>query len=480
MATQFLHGLETLEISDGIRPIQTVRSSVIGIIGTAPDADVEKFPLDVPVLVLNPRDAIDLGVEGTLPDALRAIQSRVWAWCIVVRVTEGATAPETMSNIIGDATQMTGVNAFLKNTSQISGVAPVGLKPRMLIAPGFTGARPTTGVAAINVGAGGSGYVQGTTTVTVAAAPAGGRTAKAHAVVVAGAVTSIVVDDPGFGYSSAPTITIAGAGTLATATATLGAVKNPVVAALLSLAPRFRATVWADGPGTTRGAAVTFASDWGSDRLYVIDPLAQVWDVATSAVVDGPASPHAVAQQAWLDNNRGFWWSASNQELLNVLGPSRPIDFRPNDPDCEANYLNEMKVATIVAYQGVRLWGNRSTSTDPIWSFLSVRRTADMIYESIEANMLWAIDRPISKNSLLEIQESVREYLRHLQINGAIVGGNAWVDPSINTPALLQAGHVHVDFDIEPAAPIERLTFRAHRNATYYEELVAQVQRAAA
>ena len=36
---QFLHGIEIVQIDDGARPIQTVRSSVIGVIGTAPDAD---------------------------------------------------------------------------------------------------------------------------------------------------------------------------------------------------------------------------------------------------------------------------------------------------------------------------------------------------------------------------------------------------------------------------------------------------------
>ena len=38
------------------------------------------------------------------------------------------------------------------------------------------------------------------------------------------------------------------------------------------------------------------------------------------------------------------------------------------------------------------------------------------------------------------------------------------------------AGPLYVDFDIEPPAPLERLTFRAHRNSGYYEELINQVE----
>lgn len=37
MPAAFLHGIETVEIDDGIRPIETVKSSIIGLIGTAPD-----------------------------------------------------------------------------------------------------------------------------------------------------------------------------------------------------------------------------------------------------------------------------------------------------------------------------------------------------------------------------------------------------------------------------------------------------------
>jgi len=49
-ATDFLHGVEVIEIDDGSRPIRTVRSAVIGIIGTAPDANEAEFLLNAPVL----------------------------------------------------------------------------------------------------------------------------------------------------------------------------------------------------------------------------------------------------------------------------------------------------------------------------------------------------------------------------------------------------------------------------------------------
>ena len=38
MADRFLHGIELIEIEEGGRTVRTVKSSVIGLVGTAPDA----------------------------------------------------------------------------------------------------------------------------------------------------------------------------------------------------------------------------------------------------------------------------------------------------------------------------------------------------------------------------------------------------------------------------------------------------------
>lgn len=474
MPEQFLHGIEVVEVDDGIRPIQTAKSSVIGLVGTAPDADAATFPLNTPVLLAGAqRLAAKLDTtgdgEGTLKDACDAIFDQTGAMVVVVRVEEGATAAETLSNIVGDGALFTGVHALLSAQSAVK------VTPRILIAPGFTGVRPT-GVSAIAVGVGGADYVQATTTVTIAG---DGEGAEATATVTAGAITAITVTKGGFGYTVAPTVTINGAGTNATATATIASVANPVVAELQGIANRMRSVIIADGPNTTDAAAITYREDWGSDRIFVVDPHAMVWDTLASAAVAQPASGRVAGVMARMDNDKGFWWSPSNQVLTGIVGIARPIDFNMSDPNSIANYLNENEVATIIQADGYRLWGNRTTSADPLWAFLSVRRTADMIYESIEEAFRWAMDRPFSAQLLRDIEGSVNAYLRHLTVVGAILGGKAWLDGELNTADQLQAGKLFIDFDIEPAAPLEHLTFRAHRNAGYYEELVAQVAEAA-
>ncbi|MFM8892034.1 MAG: hypothetical protein ACKOTB_10520, partial [Planctomycetia bacterium] len=92
-------------------------------------------------------------------------------------------------------------------------------------------------VASITNLAGGSGYSSSAPTVTFPAPPTGGKQAIGHAVVAGGAVTSIVIDDHGYGYdpSQPVAVTIAppgGTGVRATATAMLGDVQILSKAAL--------------------------------------------------------------------------------------------------------------------------------------------------------------------------------------------------------------------------------------------------------
>jgi len=390
MPDQFLHGIEVIQIDDGIRSIRTVTSSIIGIVGTAPEADAARFPLDTPVLVTGPRMAAELGIEGTLKDAYSAIYAQGVNIAIMVRVEEGLDSEATLANVLGAAPEQTGVFALMLAGSM------TGQTPRILAAPRFTAA---------------------------------GEPDEA----------------------------------------------NPVTSALITVAERLRAVVVADGPNTTEADAIAMRGNHGSDRLFIVDPSVRVFDTVAQDYVTRPASAYVAGLISRRDSERGFWWSPSNQVINGISGTARPISFQISAPDTEANRLNADEVATIIRKDGFRLWGNRTAASDPNWAFLPVRRTADMIYESIEQAHLWAMDRPFSAQLLLDIRDSVQAYLNTLVARGALLGGRCWLDPELNSEATLKAGKLYLNFDIEPPAPLERLTFMAYRNGEYYEELVGAV-----
>ena len=289
MPTTFLHGVEVLQIDTGARPIQTVRSSVIGLIGTAPDADAAKFPLNTPVLVASRSDMAGLGTTGTIFSALDLIYDQAGAVVVVVRVAAGASDEATMTNIVGQVNPSTGayegVDAFLA----AEGV--VGFSPRILIAPGFTHQRHTNGILTIPVTTQGAGYITAPA-VTISAPATGGVQATAVAVLGTGAnagkVVSITITNPGTNYTGAVTVTIGApptGGTQAVAgTATKGTVRNRIVAELLGIAQRLRAVIIADGPNTTDAAAIQVPADFGSDRVYVVDPWVLVGEIGRAHV----------------------------------------------------------------------------------------------------------------------------------------------------------------------------------------------------
>jgi hypothetical protein len=375
MSDTFLHGIEVVDIDDGIRPIQTARSSIIGLVGTAPAATATLFPLNTPVMIITPRQAAGLGTTGTLPAAIRLIQAQGIAPVIVViRVPDVADDPDTSVNerlaaVIGGTDTTTGARTGI--AALLSARGTVGVTPRILLAPGFSQ-------------------------------------------------------------------------------------EKTVADALIGVAQQVRGVALIDGPNTTSAAAITYRRQFGSDRAYIIDP---------AVVIDGqtlPASPAVAGLMARIDNERGFWWSPSNNPILGVTRAARAVDFELGNANAEANLLNEEGVATLVNEQGLRLWGNRSASSDPKWAFLSVRRTADMIHQALLQAHLWAVDRAIGRAYVRDVQEGVNAYLRHLKSLGAILGGRCWLDEELNSPANIAAGKVYFDFDFTPPYPAERVTFRSH------------------
>ncbi|GFS78671.1 putative phage tail sheath protein [Nephila pilipes] len=89
MNEKFLHGVSVIEITSLRRAVRTAKSSVIGVIGTAPEADEQKFPLNSPVLIAGSlKEAAKLGKRGTLPFAVNGIFSQIGATVVVIRVEE--------------------------------------------------------------------------------------------------------------------------------------------------------------------------------------------------------------------------------------------------------------------------------------------------------------------------------------------------------------------------------------------------------
>jgi phage tail sheath protein FI len=212
----------------------------------------------------------------------------------------------------------------------------------------------------------------------------------------------------------------------------------------------------ADCPTETDAAAIAFAVACANQRAYAIYP--QLINTKKETVA---ASPYVAGVIARTDKEQGFWCSPSNKIVNGIVGLSKPVDFALGDSACKANYLNENGIATIVNQDGYRLWGNRTTSGEAAYKFLCVRRTADIISDSILRAHLWAVDRNIVKNYLTDVTESVNAFLATLKSRGAILQGKCFANKELNTAANIADGKVYFDFSFTPAYPAEQVTFRA-------------------
>ncbi len=382
MAEEFLHGVNVIEVTSGARAVRTAKSSVIGVIGTAPEADEQKFPLNKPVLIAGSlKQAAKLGRSGTLFSAVNGIFSQIGATVVVIRVEESENInpklkeEETLKNIIGGVDKETGeyqgIEAFLSSESIVH------VAPRILIAPQFTHQLP----------------------------------------------------------------------------------EDAVVGALISIAEKLRAIIVADGPNTNDEEAIKWRKSVGSSRVYVVDPWIKLFIEGKEKIL--PSSPFVAGLIAKIDSEQGFWHSPSNKEINGIVGTSRPIDFTLGNTNCRANHLNENEVTTIIHQNGYRLWGNRTCSNDSKWAFLSVRRTADLINDSLLRAHLWAVDRNITKTYIDDVIEGVNSYLANLKVQGAIISGKCYATPELNTPTNIANGKVYFDFEFTPPYPAEQITFRS-------------------
>lgn len=172
MSTLFHHGVRVLEVNSGTRPIRMLSTAIIGLVATASDADVATFPLNRPVLVTNVKTAIGkAGLMGTLAPTLTAISEQCSPIVVVVRVADGvgenpeAQAADLTTKVIGTVLpsgQYTGLQALLAAQAQL------GVKPRILGAPGLDTLPVAIALAAIAPKLRGFAYVGANGAETVA------------------------------------------------------------------------------------------------------------------------------------------------------------------------------------------------------------------------------------------------------------------------------------------------------------------------
>lgn len=472
MTANYLHGIETTEIERGPRAIKVVKSGVIALVGTAPAGPVNEL-----TLALNEVDGAQFGpdtLDGfSIPRALSGIYAYGAGSVLVINVLNPAVH---RSEITGEAREFgnndqlqLGHGALQSLTLKSADGATRYVEGSDYSVNLLTGkvSRLTAGSIAAN-GAVSADYVHADPSLVTAAEIIG-------AVNLAGQRSGLKAFADSYNlFGFFPKLFIA------PGFSTLSAVSSELIAS----AEQLGAVAYIDAPiGSTvaqviagRGPAGSINFNSSSDRVRLCYPHVKVYDAATDSERLEPLSIRAAGLRAKVDLDDGYWWSSSNRELVGVIGLERPLTARIDDPNSEVNLLNEAGITTVFNSfgTGLRLWGNRTAAWPTVShmrNFENVRRTKDIIDESIRYSSLQFIDSPITQALIDSISESVNLFGRKLIGDGALLGFECWYDPARNPQTELQLGHLLFNYKLTVPLPFERGTYETEITGEYLANL---------
>ena len=472
MTANYLHGIETTEVERGPRAIKVVKSGVIALVGTAPAG-----PVNALTLSLTEVDGAQFGPETldgfSIPRALAGIYDYGAGTVLVINVLDPAVH---RSNVVGQEHQFgdndqlqlghgalqaltlksaDGLTSYVKDTDysvtmltgKVKRLAGGAIAANGQVKADYTHADPSLVTSADIIGA-----------VNIAGQRSGLK-AFADSYNLFGFFPKLFIA-PGF--------------------STL----NSISVELIAAAEQMGGIAYIDAPiGTTvqqviagRGPAGAINFNTSSDRVRLCYPHVKVYDAATDGERLEPLSIRAAGLRAKVDLDDGYWWSSSNRELVGVIGLERPLTARVDDPSSEVNLLNEVGITTVFNSfgTGLRLWGNRTAAWPTVThmrNFENVRRTKDIIDESIRYSSLQFVDMPITQALIDSITESVNLFGRKLTGDGALLGFECWYDPARNPQTELELGHLLFNYKLTVPLPFERGTFETEITGEYLANL---------
>lgn len=473
MAANYLHGIETIEVERGPRAIRVVKSAVIALVGTAPIGPVNELTLSQ-TEVDDAKFGPDL--EGfSIAEALAGIHAFGAGTVLVVNVLD----PAVHRSNVTDQSRQFGDNDLLQ--LQHGALQVLALKSEdgtntydldidysVNMLTGRVTRKPSGGIPA-------AAKVTADYTYTDPS-----KVTPAHiigSVTEAGRRTGLKAFPDSYNlFGFFPKVFIApGFSTL-----------NSVSVELIASATQLSGVAYIDAPiGATvqqviagRGPLGTINFNTSSDRVRLCYPHVKIYDARTNGERLQPLSVRAAGLRAKVDNDNGYWWSGSNQELVGVIGLERPLTARVDDPNSEVNLLNENGITTVFNSfgTGLRLWGNRTAAWPTVThmrNFENVRRTKDVVDESIRYSSLQFVDMPITNSLIDSITESVNQFMRKLIGDEALLGGNCWYDPARNPQTEIEAGHLLFSYKLTVPLPFERGTFETEITGEYLVNLGA-------
>ncbi|MEN3968650.1 phage tail sheath protein [Acinetobacter sp. BWR-L5] len=249
-----------------------------------------------------------------------------------------------------------------------------------------------------------------------------------------------------------------------------------VTASLGGIAEKLRAFNYVSAHGCeTKEEAVAYRDAIGSRETMLIWPDFLGWDTVTSSTKTFEATARALGLRAKIDNDIGWHKTLSNVPVNGVTGISKDVFWQLQSMDTDAGYLNSNEVTTLIQSNGLRFWGSRTCTDDPLFAFENSTRTAQVLADTMAEGHMWAVDKPLHPSLARDIVEGINAKFRDLKTQGYIIDGECWFDDSVNSKETLKSGRLILDYDYTPVPPLEDLTLRQRITDKYLADFASRM-----
>ncbi len=229
-------------------------------------------------------------------------------------------------------------------------------------------------------------------------------------------------------------------------------------------------------PGADVGKGTTKIEDWPG--LFQLLPetkfgaLYYPWIKEKTADFDGrdlfiPPSGHVAGIYSRTESTGGVGQSPANEVLQGI------IDLELCLSNAEQDVLNPRGVNCLRMFpgRGLRVWGARTLSTDPIWRYVNVRRVYLAIVKHIITALQWTVFEPNDRQLRAKITASLSLFLRDLFISGALAGNTleeaffVKCNDETNPPERIDRGELVTEIGFAPARTAEFILVTITRTA---------------
>jgi len=191
-------------------------------------------------------------------------------------------------------------------------------------------------------------------------------------------------------------------------------------------------------------------------------PWIKVSDPHTNREKLVPPGGHVAGIMARSDATHGVHAAPANEPVRGALELQHQITKDEQD------ILNPRGINCIRSFQGrgIQLWGARTTSSDPSWKYINVRRLFLYVEQSIEEGTEWAVFESNDKDLWARVRQSVENFLTTVWRDGGLQGSTAdeafYVKCGDETMTQddIDNGRLIVEIGISPVKPAEFVVFR--------------------